>query len=161
MPPENLDDRDSRILRALASDARNVTTEEIAEWVDLAPSTVSARINDLEDEGVIDGYAPAIDYQQAGFDPHMVVFGTVAAEEFSIESVLDVAGITRVHRLATDDKNVLIELVAASQDEIEERLDTLNDSGVEVIRTEVLSEMAHQPLGGFGDLSSSSSLNGE
>lgn len=150
MPPENLDELDRRILRALAADARNVTTGKIAERVGLAASTVAARINDLEDEGVVEGYAPRIDYDRAGFDPHMILFAT-ADEEFSIDGTLAVDGVTSVRRLATDEENVLIELVAASQDEIERRLDELDERGVEVTRTEVLREAASQPLGGFGD----------
>jgi len=151
MPPENLDDVDRKILRALADDARNVTTEEIAERVGLASSTVAARINDLEDEGIVEGYAPTIDYRQAGFDPHMILFGTAIDDEFSIEATLAVDGVTCVRRLATDEENVLIELVAASQEEIERRLDALDERGVEITRTEVLREEDAQPLGGFGD----------
>jgi len=151
MPPENLDELDRKILRALADDARNVTTEEIAERVGLASSTVAARINDLEDEGVIEGYAPMIDYRQAGFDPHMILFGTAIDDEFSIDATLAVDGVTCVHRLATDEENVLIELVAATQEEIERRLDALDERGVEITRTEVLRDEESQPLGGFGD----------
>lgn len=151
MPPENLDERDRKILRALADDARNVTTEEIAERIGLASSTVAARINDLEGEGVIEGYAPTIDYRQAGFDPHMILFGTAVGDEFSVEATLAVDGVTSVRRLATDEENVLIELVAATQEEIERRLDELDEQGVEITRTEVLREEASQPLGGFGD----------
>ncbi|HMB50187.1 MAG TPA: winged helix-turn-helix transcriptional regulator [Natronoarchaeum rubrum] len=151
MPPENLDELDRKILRALADDARNVTTEEIAERVGLASSTVAARINDLEDEGVIEGYAPMIDYRQAGFDPHMILFGTAIDDEFSIDATLAVDGVTCVRRLATDEENVLIELVAATQEEIERRLDALDERGVEITRTEVLRDEESQPLGGFGD----------
>jgi len=151
MPPENLDELDRKILRGLADDARNVTTEEIAERVGLASSTVAARINDLEDEGVIEGYAPMIDYRQAGFDPHMILFGTAIDDEFSIDATLAVDGVTCVRRLATDEENVLIELVAATQEEIERRLDALDERGVEITRTEVLRDEESQPLGGFGD----------
>jgi len=151
MPPENLDELDRKILRALADDARNVTTEEIAERVGLASSTVAARINDLEDEGVVEGYAPTIDYRQAGFDPHMILFGTAIDDEFSVEDTLAVDGVTCVRRLATDEENVLIELVATTQEEIERRLDELDELGVEITRTEVLREEGTQPLGGFGD----------
>lgn len=149
MPPENLDELDRKILRALADDARNVTTEEIADRVGLAPSTVAARINDLEDEGVVEGYAPTIDYERAGFDPHMILFGT-ADDEFSVEDGLAVDGVTCVRRLATDEENVLVELVAASQGEIERRLDELDERGVDITRTEVLREEVTEPLGGFG-----------
>jgi len=151
MPPQNLDELDRKILRALADDARNVTTEEIADRVGLASSTVAARINDLEDEGVVEGYAPTINYKRAGFDPHMILFGSAVDGEFSVENVLAIDGVTSVRRLATDEENVLVELVAASQDEIERRLDELGERGVDVIRTEVLREEAFEPLGGFGD----------
>ena len=152
MPPENLDELDRKILRALADDARNVTTESIAERVGLASSTVAARINALEDEGIVEGYAPMIDYDRAGFDPHMILFGTADDDdEFSVEETLAVDGVTCVRQLATDEENVLIELVAANQDEIERRLDTLDDRGVDITRTEVLREEESQPLGGFGD----------
>lgn len=57
-----LDDVDRGLLHLLQLDARNNTTAEMAEQVDVSATTVSNRIQQMEEENIIDGYAPKIMY---------------------------------------------------------------------------------------------------
>jgi len=57
-----LDEVDRGILFVLQQDARNTTIAEIADEVEVSSSTVRNRIDRLEDEGVIEGYYPKINY---------------------------------------------------------------------------------------------------
>lgn len=56
-----LDEVDRGILYVLQQDARNTTISEIASEVDVSASTVRNRIDDMEAEGIIEGYYPKID----------------------------------------------------------------------------------------------------
>ena len=152
MGPESLDRVDQGILFLLQQNARNVTTEEIGEKVGVSGSTAAARIKQLEERGIVTGYWPRVDYAEAGFDQHLLIVGTVPPDrrENSVEDVIDVPGVVHVRELATHQENVSIELVGASQKEVEQRIEALNDLGVEVVRTEVLKREFDCPFDGFG-----------
>jgi Lrp/AsnC family transcriptional regulator, regulator for asnA, asnC and gidA len=62
-----LDDLDRAILEELNVDARR-SHREVAHRLKVSPTTVSARIGRLEEEGVIRGYIPLLDDEQLGFD---------------------------------------------------------------------------------------------
>lgn len=153
MAPENLDRIDQGILQLLQSDARNVTTEEIGERVGVAASTVASRIKRLEEAGVVTGYRPAIDYDESGFDQHLLVVGTAPPDERGslAERAAEVTGVVRVSELATDEENVTVEVVGESQTEIERRLEALTDLGIGVARTEVLKRRFDRPFDSFGE----------
>ena len=61
----DLDDVDRSILYLLQQDARNSTAQEIADTTGVSASTVRNRIDHLEDDGIIKGYHPEIDYEEA------------------------------------------------------------------------------------------------
>jgi DNA-binding Lrp family transcriptional regulator len=137
----DLDRDDMAILHALQGDARNATTESIGDRVDLASSTVAARINDLEERGIITGYAPAIDYEKAGFERRMLLVGTVTGDDEGIvDEVSDVENVISVRRLLADEDDLHVELVSRSQERAEELADDLNDLGVEITETSVVVE---------------------
>lgn len=85
-PPAELDTTDLRILRALNADARK-SYRDIARELDIALSTVSARVKRLEESGVLTGYVPVIDPNRLGFDL-VVVIGVKIAHG----KLLDVQG---------------------------------------------------------------------
>ncbi len=60
-----IDDTDIRILKQLKQDGRRSLTE-IADSLNLANSTVSARFEKLKKKGVITGFRPVIDYEKLG-----------------------------------------------------------------------------------------------
>jgi DNA-binding Lrp family transcriptional regulator len=68
-----LDNVDRGILHELQVDARNRTAQEIADKVDVSASTVRNRIEELEADGIIEGYHPKIDYEAADL-PLQILF---------------------------------------------------------------------------------------
>ena len=68
-----LDETDRGILFLRQDDARHNTTEEIAEAVGVSSSTVSNRIQAMEEGGVIDGYGPYVSYDRADIPLHMLL----------------------------------------------------------------------------------------
>ncbi|MEF8774218.1 MAG: HTH-type transcriptional regulator Lrp [Halobacteriales archaeon] len=64
MTYENLD---AKLVNALLADGR-ASLRSLAEELDVSVTTVSNHLSDLEEEGVIEGYAPRIDYDAVGYD---------------------------------------------------------------------------------------------
>lgn len=69
MTYENLD---ARLINALLGDGR-ASLRSLGEALDVSVTTVSNHLRDLEEEGVIDGYTPRVDYQALGYDVTAVV----------------------------------------------------------------------------------------
>ena len=136
-----LDRTDMAILHVLQDDARNVTTEAIGERVGLAASTVANRIADLEDRGVIDGYTPVIDYENAGFDHRMLLVGTISESHRDeiIDRTSEIENVISVKELLVDENNIHVELITRSQDRAEAVADELNDLGIEISTTGVVT----------------------
>jgi Lrp/AsnC family transcriptional regulator, regulator for asnA, asnC and gidA len=68
----SLDDLDRSILEELNVDAR-ASHRAIAHRLKVSPTTVSARVAQLEADGVIRGYIPVLDDEQLGWDLCAVV----------------------------------------------------------------------------------------
>lgn len=69
MTYENLD---ARLINALLGDGR-ASLRSLGEALDVSVTTVSNHLRDLEEDGVIDGYTPRVDYQALGYDVTAVV----------------------------------------------------------------------------------------
>jgi DNA-binding Lrp family transcriptional regulator len=69
MTYENLD---ARLINSLLADGR-ASLRSLGEELDVSVTTVSNHLNDLEEEGVIDGYTPRIDYDALGYDVTAIV----------------------------------------------------------------------------------------
>ena len=64
MTYENLD---AKLINALLGDGR-ASLRSLAEKLDVSVTTVSNHLRDLEDEGVIEGYTPKVNYDALGYD---------------------------------------------------------------------------------------------
>ena len=64
MAYENLD---QKILNALLDDGR-ASLRSLGGDLDVSVTTVSNHISNLEEDGVIKGYAPIVDYSELGYD---------------------------------------------------------------------------------------------
>jgi DNA-binding Lrp family transcriptional regulator len=62
-----LDEIDEKILRKLLSDARR-SYRRIAEEIGVSPPTVLARVEKLENEGIIKSYSALLDHEKLGYD---------------------------------------------------------------------------------------------
>ena len=69
MTYENLD---TELVNALLGDGR-ASLRSLADDLDVSVTTVSNHLADLEDEGVIQGYSPAVDYNALGYDVTAVI----------------------------------------------------------------------------------------
>jgi len=77
------DNLDNRLINTLINNSRD-SFRGLGEELDVAPSTVSGRINELEKKGVINGYTTTVDYNKLGYKftviIHLKVDGVVSAE---------------------------------------------------------------------------------
>jgi DNA-binding Lrp family transcriptional regulator len=64
MTYENLD---AKLINALLGDGR-ASLRSLAEELDVSVTTISNHLSDLEDQGVIKGYTPVVDYEKLGYD---------------------------------------------------------------------------------------------
>lgn len=74
----SLDSTDIRIIEQLLLNGR-ASLREIAEELELSPSTVSNRFSKLRDSGIIERFQPVLDYEKMGFGFTAVVQVTVEA----------------------------------------------------------------------------------
>jgi DNA-binding Lrp family transcriptional regulator len=145
-----LDDVDRSILHQLQLDARQTDTE-IGEKVDVTSTTIRNRLDKLEDGGVIRGYYPAIDYEQAGYPLHIMLVCTVSPNKLEslAERILDVRGVVTTRNLLGGERNVHVEVVAGTVREIEEIRNELAGLGMTVHSSEIISETQVQPWDHF------------
>ncbi|MGM0604180.1 MAG: HTH-type transcriptional regulator Lrp [Halobacteriota archaeon] len=69
MTYENLD---AKLINALLGNGR-ASLRSLGEQLDVSVTTVSNHLRDLEDEGVINGYTPVVDYGALGYDVTAIV----------------------------------------------------------------------------------------
>ena len=152
MPSDELDAVDRGILFLLQEDARNVTTKTMGEKLGVAPSTVANRLQKLENEEVVRGYRPDVDYERTQFDHHLIVVGSAPPGDRGdlAEDALDVEGVVNVREFATAEQNLSMELVGQSQCDLERSIDDVCELGIAVDRTEILKRDLRQPFDEFG-----------
>ena len=63
---------DEQLINALLADGR-ASLRSLAEQLDVSVTTVSNHLSDLEDEGVINGYTPKLDYDALGYDVTAII----------------------------------------------------------------------------------------
>jgi DNA-binding Lrp family transcriptional regulator len=63
---------DAELINALLADGR-ASLRSLAEDLDVSVTTVSNHLSDLEEDGVIQGYAPVIDYEEVGYDVTAII----------------------------------------------------------------------------------------
>lgn len=152
MAPEEIDNVDKGIIYLLQQDARKRTVADIGEKVGVSSSTVTNRIDRLEERGVIKGYHTIIDYAEAGLGHHLLVTATVPLSEREelIDDIMEVSGVVRVRELLTNSENLSLELVGETQDDIEESLGDLDALGVHLDRMEIMKQEHAKPYNHFG-----------
>ncbi|WP_276273691.1 HTH-type transcriptional regulator Lrp [Haloarcula litorea] len=69
MTYENLD---RKLVNALLGDGR-ASLRSLGEDLDVSVTTVSNHLSNLEEEGIINGYTPKVDYDKLGYDVTAIV----------------------------------------------------------------------------------------
>lgn len=146
-----LDNIDRGILHLLQLDARNTTAQEIADKTGVAASTVRNRIEEMEGDGVIEGYHPTINYEAANL-PLEVLFiisapPTERAE--AVEDLLDIKGVVNVRETLTGRRNIYIEAVGTSTSNIAQITDSIHELGLEIESSEIVKQSRVQPFNHF------------
>lgn len=150
MAPE-LDNVDRGILHLLQLDARNTTAQEIADKTGVSASTVRNRIAQLEEDGVIKGYHPELDYEAANLPLHIIFVVSAPPTERTeyVEQLLDIKGVVDVRETLTGRRNILVEAVGTSTSNITRMSDAVHDMGLEIERSDLLKQRRVQPFDHF------------
>ncbi|WP_423746122.1 Lrp/AsnC family transcriptional regulator (plasmid) [Haladaptatus sp. SPP-AMP-3] len=152
MSPIQLDDVDRGILHALQQDARNSTAAEMGETVGVSASTVRNRIHRMEETGVIKGYNPDIDYEQANYQLHVAIVCRAPPSDRSelADRVMEVTGVVTVRELLTGTENLHVEAVAADSDTVDSITEQVHELGMDIVSTDIVKTERVQPFDHFG-----------
>jgi len=147
-----LDEVDKGILYLLQRDARRVTTKEMGERVGVSASTVRNRIEQLEDEGIIRGYHPDIDYDKAGLQLHVLFIcrAESADRDQLAAEACSVSGVVQTQEVLNGSDNLQIEAVGTDTDDIARISDELAELGLDVVNSKILKSTRVQPFDHFG-----------
>lgn len=148
-----LDDVNKAILYVLQQDSRQITTREMAEQIGVSASTVRNRIERMEEEDVIRGYYPEIDYDTAGLQLHMLFICSAPGVERNAlaETARNVSGVVRIQEVLDGTENVQIEAVGTDTDDIARVSDELSELGLSVVNSKVVKDSYIQPFDHFGE----------
>jgi len=151
MAETDIDDLDRAILHALQEDARNLSSDEIAQRAGVAGSTVRKRIQRLESEGVIKGYSAEVDYQKSGYPLRMLLFCTASIPERGdlVPEILAIDGVVSVQELVTGEQNLLVTAVGETDGDITPIAQQLLDMGLTVADEVLVRSHESTPFGEF------------
>ncbi len=151
MKDGRLDDLDRRIVYELQSDARHVSSSDIAEVAGVSASTVRNRIRKLEASGIIRGYDVDIDYEAAGYQLYTKIICTAPIEqrEGLAKDALEVPGVVAVREIMTGERNVYINAVGEDHDDLNEVAQQLDALGLEVSDEQLIRNEYVCPYHGF------------
>jgi DNA-binding Lrp family transcriptional regulator len=137
--PHQLDPLDLTLIEALTTHPRSGPLE-LSRLMRVARATVAARLQRLEDAGVITGYGPDVELVEAGFPVRAFVtleiaqggLGAVADELAAIPNVLEAHAVT-----GTGD--IVCHVAARSHADLQDVLVALNSSAAIVRSTSVIA----------------------
>ena len=148
-----LDETDRAILQVLQHDARHATTEEVGDAVGVSRATVSKRIADLEEAGVIQDYTVRLDYDRIGVNPKMLLVCTVPAAERERygEEAIDLDGVIDVRTVLTGERNLHVTVVGREMRELSTVCQRLEELGVDIVDSGVVRSEHRSPFDHFGE----------
>ncbi|WP_129114768.1 Lrp/AsnC family transcriptional regulator [Halegenticoccus tardaugens] len=151
MVADGLDELDRYIIHSLQLDARNTPAREIAEAMDVSPSTVRNRIHRLEEEGYVRGYHLDIDYERAGFQLYTLIICTapIPDRERLAQEAVEVPGVVSVREIMTGAGNVHIVAVGTDSDDLSRIGQDLNALGFEIVDEDIVRNEYSHPYHGF------------
>jgi DNA-binding Lrp family transcriptional regulator len=153
MKDGELDATDRRILYHLQQDARRTSSSDIAEELDLSSSTVRTRLNRLEEHGIIRGYHVDIDYDLAGYPLYTKIICTAPVTERDelVSRAREVHGVTAVREIMTGKRNVYVNAIGRSHDELNRIAGELDELGLEIVDEQIIRDEYVCPYDGFLD----------
>ena len=147
-----VDEIDKRILYRLAEDARNTSTSDIAEEMDVTPATIRNRIKQLKEEGILRGYHTDINYKSIeGYVTYQ--FRCTAAipdRKRLAQSTLEIHGVITARELMAGSSNLVITAVGADTNEITQIAHKISNLGLEIDDESVIEDEYYTPYSAFG-----------
>ena len=151
MKDGELDSIDKQILYHLQRDARGISSSEIADQLDLSPSTIRTRLNKLEDTGIVRGYHIDIDYELAGYPLYTKIICTAPVPERDTlaDRAQGIHGVTAVREVMTGKRNVYVNAIGESHDDLNRIAGELDELGLEVVDEQLVRSEYVCPYHGF------------
>jgi len=142
MTYENLD---RKLVNSLLGDGR-ASLRSLAEELDVSVTTVSNHLSDLEEEGIIEGYTPKVNYDKLGYDVTAIL--QLKVEGSALE---DVTEDLREHRQmvtvyeVTGDHDIIAVGKFTDTDDMNDEIKTLlNDPEIKESNTSVVLNAAKE-----------------
>jgi DNA-binding Lrp family transcriptional regulator len=153
MKDGELDSVDRSILYYLQGDARHTSSSDIAEKLGLSSSTVRTRLNKLEESGVVRGYHVDIDYDLAGYPLYTKIICTspVTERDTLANRARKVGGVTAVREIMTGKRNVYVNAIGKSHDDLNRIASELDDIGLDIVDEQIIRDEYVCPYHGFLD----------
>ena len=142
-----LDDVDKQLLGLLQENAR-YTALDLAEQVGVSDNTIHNQMERLEEAGIITGYTATVDHDQTGLDLYFLFTCTariskradVAAEALALPQVVEVT------ELMTGERNLLIKMYGAEDEDITWVAEQMDDLALEINDENLIRAEHTKPL---------------
>ncbi len=142
MTYENLD---RKLVNALLGDGR-ASLRSLAEDLDVSVTTVSNHLSDLEEQGIIQGYTPKVDYDAMGYDVTAIL--QLKVEGQSLVDVTDRLSehkqMISVYEVTGDHDIIAIGKFADTDDMNDEIKELLTDPDIKESNTSVVLNAAKE-----------------
>jgi DNA-binding Lrp family transcriptional regulator len=147
-----VDEIDKRIVYYLTEDARNTSTSDIAEEMDVTPATIRNRITQLKEEGILRGYHADIDYKSIeGYVTYQFrCTASIPDRKRLAQSALEIPGVLTIQELMAGSSNLVITAVGADTNDITQIAHELSNLGLEIDDESVVEDEYHTPYSRFG-----------
>ena len=132
-------DLDVRLIRALQEDGRQ-SHRQLAGELGVATSTVSSRVRDMEERGVITGYRPVLDYERLGLGLVAVTLIRTRGEELPaiVRALTAHPSLTHVYEITGEFDVLVIGRFANETDMNREIKSMLSLPGIEGTNTSIV-----------------------
>jgi DNA-binding Lrp family transcriptional regulator len=142
MTYENLD---RKLVNALLGDGR-ASLRSLAEDLDVSVTTVSNHLSDLEEQGIIEGYTPKVDYGKLGYDVTAILQLKVEGSGLQsvTEKLTDHRQMVSVYEVTGDHDIVAVGKFTDTDDMNDEIKTLLNDPDIKESNTSVVLNAAKE-----------------
>jgi DNA-binding Lrp family transcriptional regulator len=142
MTYENLD---RKLVNSLLGDGR-ASLRSLAEELDVSVTTVSNHLSDLEEEGIIEGYTPKVNYDKLGYDVTAILQLKVegSALEDVTEELRDHRQMVTVYEVTGDHDIIAVGKFTDTDDMNDEIKTLLNDPEIKESNTSVVLNAAKE-----------------
>ena len=153
MSTDALDELDFGILHLLQQDARHTTPGDMAEHLPVTDTTVRNRIQKLEEQGIIEGYVPLLDYEKAGFPLRVKFTCTAPIQERSriAEEALEIPHVVHVEEMLSAYDNIRILTVTNHSEDLNEIAARIDDLGLTIESESLLRNIRTRPFDHYGE----------